>query len=494
MRLHSIIFAVLGRTPFLGFPKQNAEFYRLETELVADQANGRVIWIPGKPPLGFMDRANLAVNGTDLVSLRPFSTGVRGTYETLNFLREASYSGELLAVSGVKKIVYSPPNPNHIYKDDEKVYYDLFLKQLQGRKWIDTSLKNPTILNLPPSQPLFSIPENYYVVVGSDSIYADSTTSANLSLAKNGLIFIEEKSIGSIMSDLRKQKIILNKKTQLDLAMQMIKSSNLLYPAKLLKSSPDQTGWWSRYSADFLSFRDFLNQKYQIDSTDFDMEGGWAISEGENQLTLPFSGSPSDVILVRLLESSRGGELSILADGQLIKALDTNQAETNMRWQIVGRSSQDFSTITLVSRGDINIINAIAVVPYEALESANQQILAQSDNILSEYSQDSRNINKAEVSYFKINDDQYRIEVSNITQPSLVVFNQQYDPKWTLDGRSSVPVYSIFNGFVVDKNGSYLVEYSPHWYMWWGGLISVISLLGGIAGVVYRYYVYKSKN
>jgi hypothetical protein len=478
-------------TGLLGFLKQKTEYAYLEKLLSRDQTEGRVLWIPSKPPLGFMDPNNIAINGVDLVGLRPFATGIKGTYETLNYLREASFAGELLAISGVKKMVYALPDPNRDFKTDEKEYYQLFLKQLQQRQWIKQSPDSENILNLSYWQPSFSIPENYYFVVGSDLLYVESTKSADFSLVKNGLIFLEEKKDTILETDLSSQKLLLYKKNPVDLMMTMVPSKEIFYPSEVLDSSPNQTGWWSRQSSDYLSFRDFLIQKYQINISDFDMGGGWAISEGEHQLTLPVSGIETDIVMIRLMESTRSASVSVFANNKLLNRISTNQPETNIRWQVVGQAEKTFTELILASAGDINIINAIAVVPKDIYEDLILKTDLLSTQITKDFTTTPKSTSSASIIYKKLNDDQYRIDISNLQQPSLVVFNQRYDPKWTLNGQSALPVYSIFNGFIVKENGSYLVEYEPHRYMFWSGFISIASLLILVFSVVYRYYVSK---
>jgi hypothetical protein len=330
--------------------------------------------------------------------------------------------------------------------------------------------------------------------VGSDLLYAESTKSAELSLAKNGLIFLEENKEIVSSIDLASQKLLLYKKTPLDLMMQFVPATDIFYPSQILQSSPNQTGWWRRQSTDFLSFRDFLIQKYQLSTFDFDMGGGWSISEGENQLTIPVSGNKDDIVMIRLMESSRSGTVSVFADHQLLNKIITNQPEANIRWHLVGPVEKSFTELALASSGDINIINAVAVVPKDIYEDLIQKTDLLSSQIVKDFTTTSRSTSSANIKYKKLNDDQYRIDISNLQHPSLVVFNQRYDPKWTLSGQSSLPVYSIFNGFIVKENGTYLVEYKPHGYMGWSGFISIGSLLILVSSVVYRYYVSKFRK
>ncbi len=479
-------------TGLLGFSNQVVEYKQIEQDLKNDASDGRVLWVSSKPPLGYMDQSNLAINAVDLVGIRPFGMGIKGTYETLNFLREASYSGQLLQVSGIKKLVYAFPDPNKKYKADEKAYYDLFLQQLQGRDWV-SSTENSHVLNLLNPQPLFHIPQNYYLVIGSDILYGESTQSAQQNLGNNGLIFVEEEISQDLNKNLLKHPVLLYKKEPLDVAMQLVDSKYLYFPSQLLSSSPNQTGWWKRDTGDFLSFRDFLIQKYQIDNLDFDLGGGWAVSEGKNTLTIPERGTPDDIILIRLLESSRSGELTVEANKQTIKTLNTTWGRDQVQWRVVGSADKDFSQITIKTAGGINLVNAIAIVPKMVFNLALQQV-EKIPKFYTMLGENNGNESQANVTFEKLNDDQYRIEVTNLSKPSLIVFNQRYDPKWMLNDQSAIPVYSMFNGFFIDKNGTYFVEYSPHRYLFLGGMISVGSLLILMGFVVYRYYANTKKN
>ncbi len=470
-------------------------FYQQYSEFegkVKQLNEGKVLWIPGKTPGGYMDLKHLAINGVDLVSLRPFVTGTKGTYETLNFLREASYSGELLKISGIGYLAYPPLDPRLEYKADQIVYHDVFLGQLKNQKWVLEELDNSGIplLKLDNPEKLFFVPDKTFLVVGSDLIYGEATKSADASLSKNSLIFLDEKSglINNIPSSIHSW--LLYKTESLDLLMALVNQEKFAFPAKSLKSSPDETGWWKRESKDLLSFKDFLIQKYGVVNQDFDLGGGFAIAEGDKSLIVPLKANTGDKLFLRALQSTRSGQLKIDYGSQKMNPVNLNTSGDIFLWKEVGTFNQQIDSITIHSAGDINILNGLVVLSDKEYSDLELQIKKYSEKeIVYKTLVNSPERNKVNVDFVKINNDQYKITVQGITKPSVIVFAQSYDPQWQLNGQKAFPVYSIFNGFVLEKDGEYLVEYSPHQYIKYGLLISLTTLLGLSGLIIWKKFV-----
>ncbi len=99
----------------------------------------------------------------------------------------------------------------------------------------------------------------------------------------------------------------------------------------------------------------------------------------------------------------------------------------------------------------------------------------------------------------KLSSTKYNLVIKNATEPYLLTFSESYDPQWIAylnkdhTNESSVnkdnfktgsfPLYSIVNGFYINKTGSYTltVEYQPQeWFIQAGtaSLIVLISALG----------------
>lgn len=482
----------LGWTHGLFVPSPFYQQYSEFEEKVKQLNEGKVLWIPGKMPGGYMDLKHLAINGVDLVGLRPFVTGTKGTYETLNFLREASYSGELLKISGIGYLAYPPLDPRLEYKADQIAYHNVFFEQLKSQKWVLEELDNSGIplLKLDNPEKLFYVPDKTFLVVGSDLVYRESTKSANASLSKNGLIFLDEKSglIKSIPPSIHSW--LLYKTESLDLLMALVNQEKFAFPSKSLKSSPDETGWWKRESKELLSFKDFLIQKYGVVNQDFDLGGGFAIAEGDKSLTVPLKANPGDRLFIRALDSTKSGLLKIDYNDQKMNPINLNNPGDIFLWKEVGVFNQKTDLVAIHSFGDINILNSLVVLSEKEHSDLILQInkYTEKDAIKRSLNNPS-DLEKVKVDFIKINNDQYKIIVQGVTKPSVIVFAQSYDPQWQLNGQRAFPVYSIFNGFVLEKDGEYLVEYSSHQYIKYGLLISLTTLLGLSGLILWKKFV-----
>jgi hypothetical protein len=101
-------------------------------------------------------------------------------------------------------------------------------------------------------------------------------------------------------------------------------------------------------------------------------------------------------------------------------------------------------------------------------------------------------------SYKKINPTKYELQISNASRPYMLAFAESYDPQWTAhtitsdnnngDGNNnfktrSVPLYSIVNGFFINKTGDYTltIEYQPQEWFVEAGKVSLIGLVTLIA-------------
>lgn len=105
----------------------------------------------------------------------------------------------------------------------------------------------------------------------------------------------------------------------------------------------------------------------------------------------------------------------------------------------------------------------------------------------------------------KINPTKYEVDIKNASDPFIITFAESYDPLWIayaskdkeLNGNSnnginsnfsthSIPMYSIVNGFYINKTGDYTltVEYQPQEWFVQAGIVSIISLITFVAIVI----------
>ena len=99
--------------------------------------------------------------------------------------------------------------------------------------------------------------------------------------------------------------------------------------------------------------------------------------------------------------------------------------------------------------------------------------------------------NPAEIiSYQKIDPTKYIVEVS-ATKPFMFAFAEAYDPLWIahVNGKriESIPLYSVINGFWINQTGQLeiTIEYEPQKWFYYGSAISITTLLGSVAYLVW---------
>lgn len=458
-------------------PILQKEYSNLNNFLDKDQVKSNVFWIPTIPPLTVLDENHPALEASRLAQKRPFQQAIKGTYETFNFLR-APYMGQLFDVANIGYMAYPPLDLRRETDADKIKYYYTFLNQLSHLPWlkkIDES-KIP-LLKIKAAQDKLFIAPSIWWIIGSDEIYQEVTKRAKMELSKNALIFSQEDSnLSKRIDEMPFSKIALYRKEPLDLIASLIKSNDLIFPAKNLGRSPDQNGWWQRQASDLVLFRDFLQTKYGLDNRDFDLGGGWAVAEGDLKLRIKNSKiSQSNILLARVLESSRSGEISFYQDKSLIGSIDTKKEKTNIKWFELGTLKNN-SDIVLSTHGEINIINALAIVTPQVWQQYKKKE-ADYQNRIAAFDQISIDDSSARVDYQQLTGTKYIVTISNLTKPGMLVFAQNYDNKWKLNGQNPFPLYSFLNGYYIEKDGQYTLEFEAQKYVLPGLIISSFTIL-----------------
>ncbi len=468
-------------------PRFQNEFNTTNEIIKSDSSFSRVLWIPKMQPLGYANDQHPAVEATYLSEKRPFSSGILGTYETLNFLREAPYVGELLKVAGIKYLVFPPLDPRRDDMKQENVdYYYQFIEQIKRQPWIQESVNSQIpILKTKQTSPRLFMASNLWWVIGSDAIYNDAYRHS-LDFQANAFVFPEENlKIGARLEEFPQAKIVLYKKTILDFVMSMQGSARYVYPAEKLSQAPDQTGWWMRTTTDAAGWKNFLLEKYQVSNQDFDLGGGWAISEGEHSLDVSLNSQERDVLLARALESTRSGEIAVSDNGKPIANINTYSAGDTFQWSQLGELPAGQHVITLKTKGEINVINALALINKNEInkysEIANN---LQHDGRIQELGPVEQ-ITPAKVQYERKDPAHYTVSVSGINSPQLLIFSENYNQNWQLNGKPPIPVYSLLNGYLVDANGNYELVFTPQNYVIPGAVISIATCICLLTALVY---------
>lgn len=489
-----LTFVTQNSTGLFSFPRSLDKYLTLSKILSQDNTYGQVAWLPYFPPLGYTSISRPALDISVLSQKRPFMTGTVGTYETNNFIREAKYTGDLFRVTGIKYLVYSPPDIRRDpMKNDDLEYYSNFLKQLQEIPWLKQDISSPIpLFETAFPHNLFYVPQETIFVVGADDVYQSTKD-----ISQNALIFVEEKSgISENIPLIPEAKIQLNRKKPIDLAASLIPSKKFIFPASQLRSDPDQSGWWKRQTEDFLKWRNFLQEKYQIDNLDFDYSGGWAVAEGSHKLTVKVTSlKPGQILLARVMSSSRGGKIIFSQDTDQLGEINTylpvstqvtvkltgnadipdqyfNYSRSEVAWHEVGTlsNSQD---ITISTTGDLNVVNSLVLISAEEWAKLNQL----ANNLLIQSKNNNPSSSSPQVEILKsFSSTHYRVKITGINQPTVLAFAQNFNPYWKANNISPLPLYSLINGFPVTSDGEYDVRYTPQKYILPGLALSSIIL------------------
>ncbi len=88
------------------------------------------------------------------------------------------------------------------------------------------------------------------------------------------------------------------------------------------------------------------------------------------------------------------------------------------------------------------------------------------------------------VSYKRIDPTKYEVEITGLTKPSYLIFSETFDELWELNGQPAKKVYSLVNGFYVEKDGKYTLYFTPQKYVWPGLVVSGMTMVGIIGFLI----------
>ena len=208
------------------------------------------------------------------------------------------------------------------------------------------------------------------------------------------------------------------------------------------------------------------------------MGGGWAVGEGNLEFRIQNSElKKNKMLLARVLESTKSGQLRFYQDDKLIGQINTRNDGTNVRWFEVGKLVSN-GELVIHSEGDLNVVNALAILD-ESEWQLYKNRAQQSERMgkIVEFKDIFMRETSASVTFKQLNPTKYEVEIKNIKEPAFLVFSESYDPFWKISGISSLPVYSLLNGFMIDKDGKYIVEFEGQKYVYPGLVISGVTLI-----------------
>ncbi len=463
--------AILGKMSgsFTLQPLQS-DYEKLTTVLESDTDFGRLLWVPIKPPLGPVSDKKIWTESQALLNKFPFLNLVDGSYELLNYLRSPS-ARQLLDVTGIEYIVYPYPDERKkVPKPDEKEYYYWFRDWFSTSNWlIDLSWSDKlAVFKTPKHAPRLYEVNNARWVVGSHNTYEKLFASSSASLRSQMVVHLEN---GIPFKPQNGDEVMFNDANVLDLIMTQV-PKQYFKPAKSIINGDK---WWNRNTEDFLFVRNYLLDQYQVKFSDVDLGLGYSIAEGHqesSEITLDKSGD----LYIRLLLSESGKYVQVLNTNIL-----TQLRRNNFAWVRVGPYVAG-TKFKIIADGQINILNALAILSSEEIVNESSRILNQLNQIKTKPIASSPKT----VSYQQKSPTYYRVQI--IEPNKWLIFSESYDPKWELVNTKTgdilipVPAYDMLNGYYVSQAGEYTLQYSPQKSVLVGTLISLGTLLA-VAGI-----------
>jgi hypothetical protein len=245
---------------------------------------------------------------------------------------------------------------------------------------------------------------------------------------------------------------------------------------------------------------------------DFDYMKGVVFTDNSNDsLIIPFAINKggSYVIMLRLMGSDRGGEVSVVIDNRsfLIRTLDDYNGFLWYVFELPLDSGNHVIKITNV-RG-FNAISVISMVPEEKYSNAlmdttklltSKVILNLSVNLIKNPSfEGSTEKGNTLVSWEKKDPTKYVVKI-NITKPTMLSLAESYDPGWHayVNGKKiqSIPLNGVINGFWINQTGfqEITIEYEPQKWTYYGLAVSLLTLTVCILYLAKEpFYVFVSK-
>lgn len=193
-------------------------------------------------------------------------------------------------------------------------------------------------------------------------------------------------------------------------------------------------------------------------------------------------------------------EFNVPGQGEYIlavRSLIPENKESSLNWKILETKNlaKGIFKYTFTNNYDLQVFNIIALIPKKDWEEAQK--------LVDTFTKHFKIINEKDLAGFPSGYQDVEInkwgtlkyKFPNPAKTGWIIFSDNYQPMWKLrkgiEYFSSVPVYSMINGFYVDKKwGDLGIEFKGQQDFRWGAWLTAVSLL---ALLICRIYFSKSK-
>lgn len=353
-------------------------------KIIASQDNfSRTLWYPNKREFAYSSSKHPSLDATyDLFRQRPFDIATAGTYDIFSYL-EHPFTPQLFDVLGVQYVITADSLKDYSLSETESQDKDRLLRVLGKTSWLkEISQDNAfRVYERDFWSDHFYVVDKSLGVIGSDKLYWLLGSIPGFRLRNLSMVFLDSyQGQTSLEGEIQDQfdYLVLNNKTQTDLAFLLGEREDFIFPALSLagKNLGDRS-WIIKGPFDNLSWQDILARR-AFGNFDFDFGGGLAYADDYPQkLNFNFSlgEEVNGSLYVRHFSNHQGGEFQISVDGGGKKKVNTRTYGDNFIWQEVGRFQLEKGGhhLELENVMGFNAVNALVFLSDKEVENLSKK-------------------------------------------------------------------------------------------------------------------------
>ncbi len=217
---------------------------------------------------------------------------------------------------------------------------------------------------------IFVVPQNI-AVWGGLNMLTSLNAIESFDPTRCGLLYLDQ----GMQSDYSNSNmIVLGSKANInDIALAQLDDKYLIAPFDYTVRGYPHEAWSRTIPCDVFAWYFLLDEMGAPNPWDFDYDRGMVAScSSGHRLALPVEVKHEGVyrLYARVLESPRGGAISILMDGQAIGSIDTGAQASNFVWKDLGKVPfpKGKHSLTLENHSGFNAVNVLALMPQEVAE------------------------------------------------------------------------------------------------------------------------------
>jgi hypothetical protein len=456
--------AVLGQmSGTLASSSKKQDYQIIYDHLKSQSPFYRTLWFPEVPPLAFSTQAKEAISANLLYQEIPFASLIIGNYDLFYFLHSSQIT-DWFRLLGIKYAFLPENERKKTWTEQERYERNLFLNfvsSLPNFKRLDWGTSFPVYQVSDPYPKIFGIDKVNLVVGGTDIYKQHSPLHGAFIFLEDGLSDID--TIKNLPND--SVNLIFKDRDRVDLTM--------LFLSKFFNNQTVSSSAWGYFNGS-----QYLESKYKllqegVDSSDLQFGKGFHFSTITNEKII-FSENGRDSGRYRLIfrsissTQSAGIKYKVGSEENQVKNTDRFRWTVSTPLNLKGVQKIEFENL-----GGFNALNLVALIKEEEFSNAEESAAS----FIEKFPQSDIALSISEIPYQQVNPTKYEVSLSQ-EGPRWIVFTDHFNTHWQLHGNSPQPLYSMVNGFLIDKDSSdkLVLQYTPQSQVDKGIKLSIVAL------------------